>query len=150
MSVSDGAGVLRIPEMYKTNALASSWGCPKTKLRREDEQRDIPKRVASTVLALYLYYGAWIPGLYLVFLSGVRCTLKTRSRETRNQEACLAVPENLPERLLVILPGDSSGECFGDLRRQVVFIKIMGAGEHLHKIVFMSGWSIEPPIDIWS
>ncbi|GKD21340.1 hypothetical protein Tco_1223043, partial [Tanacetum coccineum] len=105
MSVSDGAGVLRIPEMYKTDALASSWGCPKTKLRREDEQRDIPKRV---------------------------CTLKTGSRETRNQEAWLVVPENLPECLLVILPGDSSGECFGDLRRQVIFIKIMGAGEHLH------------------
>ncbi|GJV82843.1 hypothetical protein Tco_1522741 [Tanacetum coccineum] len=81
MSVSDGAGVLRIPEMYKTNALASSWGCPKTKLRREDEQRDIPKRV--------------------------------------NQEACLAVPENLPECLSVILPGDSSGECFEDLRLHV-------------------------------
>ncbi|GKB04820.1 hypothetical protein Tco_0833015 [Tanacetum coccineum] len=42
---SDGAGVLQIPEIYKTDAIASSWGCPKTKLRREDEQRDIPKGV---------------------------------------------------------------------------------------------------------
>ncbi|GKG55350.1 hypothetical protein Tco_0571990, partial [Tanacetum coccineum] len=31
--------------IYKTDALASSWGCPKTKLRREDEQKDIPKGV---------------------------------------------------------------------------------------------------------
>ncbi|GKB91934.1 hypothetical protein Tco_0964206, partial [Tanacetum coccineum] len=76
----------------------------------------------STVLALYLYYEAWIPGLYLEFLSGVRCTLKTGSRETRNQEACLAVPENLPERLSVILPGVSSGECFEDLRRHVPLV----------------------------
>nr|GEY28007.1 RNA-directed DNA polymerase, eukaryota [Tanacetum cinerariifolium] len=30
-----------VPEMYETNALVSSWGCPKTKLRREDEQWDI-------------------------------------------------------------------------------------------------------------
>ncbi|GKD22857.1 FBD-like protein [Tanacetum coccineum] len=92
MSESDGAGVLRIPEMYKTDALASSWGCPKTKLRREDEQKDIPKGV---------------------------CTLKTGSRETRNQEACLAVPDSLPESLSVIPPGDSSDACFGDLRRHV-------------------------------
>ncbi|GJT80852.1 hypothetical protein Tco_1055194 [Tanacetum coccineum] len=60
MSESDGAGVLRIPEMYKTDAIL--W-------------------------------------LYLVFLSGVRCTLRTRSRETGNQEACLAVPDNPPESL---------------------------------------------------
>ncbi|GKE32761.1 hypothetical protein Tco_1452083, partial [Tanacetum coccineum] len=91
-SESDGAGVLRIPEIYKTDALASFWGCPKTKLRREDEQKDIPKGV---------------------------CILKTGSRETRNQEACLAVPNSLPESLSVIPPGDSSGACFRDLRRHV-------------------------------
>ncbi|GJZ14952.1 hypothetical protein Tco_0550629 [Tanacetum coccineum] len=34
---SDRARVLRVPERYETDALASSWGCPKTKLQRKDE-----------------------------------------------------------------------------------------------------------------
>nr|GEZ78500.1 hypothetical protein [Tanacetum cinerariifolium] len=43
------ARALQVPEIYETNALASSWGFPKTKLRHEDEKRDIPivKRTSS-------------------------------------------------------------------------------------------------------
>nr|GEV14604.1 RNA-directed DNA polymerase, eukaryota [Tanacetum cinerariifolium] len=89
---SDGAGALRIPEMYKKDVLASSWGCPKTKLWREDEQRDIPKGM---------------------------CTLEAGSRETRDQETCLALPDNLPESLSESLRGDSSDASFEDLRRHV-------------------------------
>nr|GEX30602.1 hypothetical protein [Tanacetum cinerariifolium] len=48
-SGSGRAKALQVPEIYETNALASSWGCPKTKLQREDEKRDIPivKRTGS-------------------------------------------------------------------------------------------------------
>nr|GEU91095.1 hypothetical protein [Tanacetum cinerariifolium] len=38
----DRAGAFPISEMYETDALASSWGCPKTKLLCENEKWDIP------------------------------------------------------------------------------------------------------------
>ncbi|GKD35150.1 hypothetical protein Tco_1250659 [Tanacetum coccineum] len=57
---SNEARALQVPEIYKTDALASSWGCPKTKPRRKNEKRDIPT------------IKAWSSKLYLVLLSGVR------------------------------------------------------------------------------
>nr|GEX16266.1 hypothetical protein [Tanacetum cinerariifolium] len=48
-----------------------------------------------------------------------RCTLGAGSRETRDQEACLALPDNLPKGFPESLRGDSSGCYFGDLRRHV-------------------------------
>ncbi|GJV93547.1 hypothetical protein Tco_1541360 [Tanacetum coccineum] len=42
-----------------------------------------------------------------------RCTLRTGFRETRNQEACLAVPDSLSESLSVTLQEISSGVRFG-------------------------------------
>nr|GEV39529.1 hypothetical protein [Tanacetum cinerariifolium] len=64
------AGALLIRGMYETDALASSWGCPKTKLRCENEKWDIPCR--NTVLALCMYPKVWSSELYLVYFPGVR------------------------------------------------------------------------------
>ncbi|GKC59014.1 hypothetical protein Tco_1086612 [Tanacetum coccineum] len=105
MSGSDGAGVLRIPEIYKTDALASPWGCPKIKLQHENEQGDIPREWRSTVPVLW-YMDPWaIPSI------SVRCTLKIGSRETRKQQACWllrmifrkAFRESLQETPLVLV-----------------------------------------------
>ncbi|GJV75192.1 hypothetical protein Tco_1506776 [Tanacetum coccineum] len=51
--------------------------------------------------------------------TGIRCTLRTRFCETRNQEVCLAVPGSLPESLSVTLREISSGVRFGYIRRHV-------------------------------
>ncbi|GJW79436.1 hypothetical protein Tco_0143411 [Tanacetum coccineum] len=44
--------------LHQSDALASPWDCPKTKLRRENEKEDIPL-CRNTVLALCLYPKAW-------------------------------------------------------------------------------------------
>ncbi|GKB04826.1 hypothetical protein Tco_0833021 [Tanacetum coccineum] len=96
---SDGAGVLRIPEIYKTDALASSWGCPKTMLRREDEQRDIPKGV-------YVKYGK------------VRCLyeiLGTQSHEFRRTGGLCVISVRRSGRPTEIPSGDLVDICSGDL-----------------------------------
>nr|GEU43936.1 hypothetical protein [Tanacetum cinerariifolium] len=94
MFESDGAGALRIPEMYKTDVLASSWG------------------VSRPSSGVRLSKGIFRKEC-------VRCTLEAGSRESRDQEACLALPDNLPKGLSDSLRGDSSDACFGDLRRHV-------------------------------
>ncbi|GKE87055.1 hypothetical protein Tco_1564530 [Tanacetum coccineum] len=48
-SYSGGTRDLRVPEIYETNALASSWGSPKTKLRR------IYTRLRNSVGTLFLH-----------------------------------------------------------------------------------------------
>ncbi|GKA60030.1 hypothetical protein Tco_0759343 [Tanacetum coccineum] len=87
------ARALQVPEIYETNALALSWGCPKTKLRRKDEQRDIPI-VSDEILG-------------------------TQSREFRRTSSLCVVPVYLPEALPENLSEKSSGDPFGYLRRHV-------------------------------
>ncbi|GKC51462.1 hypothetical protein Tco_1074207, partial [Tanacetum coccineum] len=65
--------------MYKTDALASSWDTPKTRLRREDEWKDITK------------------GMRLVYF-------ENRIPQNQESKSVLAVPDNLPESLSEIPP----------------------------------------------
>ncbi|GJZ96747.1 hypothetical protein Tco_0669081 [Tanacetum coccineum] len=92
----DGARALLVPERYKTDALVSSWGCPKTKLRRKDEKRDIPL-VSDEILG-------------------------TQSREFGRTSSLRVVPVRLPEHSPERLPEISPAMFrwpFGYLRHHV-------------------------------
>ncbi|GJW62253.1 hypothetical protein Tco_0111588 [Tanacetum coccineum] len=64
--------------MYATDALASSWGCPKTKLRRKNKKGDI-----------------------LIVLDEI---LGTKSREFRRTGSLQVVPVSVPKHSLELLP----------------------------------------------
>nr|GEX73021.1 hypothetical protein [Tanacetum cinerariifolium] len=83
----DGVSALSVPEIYKTDTVASFWGCPKTKLRRKDEKRDIPMVKCKALSS----------ELYLVYCQVSDEILGTQSREFRRTSGLRVVPVRLPE-----------------------------------------------------
>ncbi|GKA88637.1 hypothetical protein Tco_0810401 [Tanacetum coccineum] len=96
------ARALQVPEIYETNALASSWGCPKTKLRQHE------------VLS-YIYYSCQVSDEIL----------GTQSHEFKRTSSLCVVLAYLSEALLENLSEMLSDDPFGYLRRHTTAINAM-------------------------
>ncbi|GJV21674.1 hypothetical protein Tco_1370694 [Tanacetum coccineum] len=91
----DRAEALLVPEIYETDELASSWGCPKTKIRRKNEKWDIlivsdeilgtqSREFRRTVVVCALFRKRFILEIADV-VKGLRPTILNWVMESRNR-----------------------------------------------------------------